>query len=139
LLYLTTQEVIEMHDSEIPEAPLSRRDLLDSAVMSPRQSAGGQDAYPTIHLKAAALMRGVAANHAFVDGNKRTALLATFAFYGLNGWLLEAPDAELIHLLVDIVVDHIEVPKIAEYLEQWASPIPDPEWIYDNEEGGETQ
>jgi len=51
--------------------------LLDSAVMRPQASAFGDDAYPTIHEKAAALLHGLARNHPFVDGNKRTAWAAT--------------------------------------------------------------
>ena len=47
--------------------------MLDSAVMRPQASAFGDDAYPTIHEKATALLHGLARNHPFVDGNKRTA------------------------------------------------------------------
>jgi death-on-curing protein len=63
--------------------------LLDSAIGRPRSRAFGQDAYPTLALKAAALLHSLARNHALVDGNKRLAWLATAVFLDLNGC---APD-----------------------------------------------
>jgi death-on-curing protein len=59
--------------------------LLDSAVARPRSSAFGEDAYPSISLKAAALLHSITNNHALVDGNKRLAWLATTVFLDLNG------------------------------------------------------
>jgi death on curing protein len=125
--YLTVEDTIALHDAEAPEAPLVQPTLLDSAVMAPQQSAGGEDAYPTIHLKAAALLRGIACNHAFGDGNKRTALMATYAFYALNGYLLTMRDIDLVHLILDVVLEHWDVEKIAAQLEVAAISIPDPE------------
>lgn len=59
--------------------------LLESALARPRATAFGEDAYADIHHKAAALLHSLATNHALVDGNKRLALAATLAFYGMNG------------------------------------------------------
>jgi death-on-curing protein len=59
--------------------------LLESALARPQASAFGQDAYPGLHEKAAALLHSLARNHALVDGNKRLALAATIAFLGVNG------------------------------------------------------
>ena len=59
--------------------------LLDSAMARPRSSAFGVDAYPTIEIKAAALLHSLASNHPLVDGNKRLAWLATVVFLDLNG------------------------------------------------------
>lgn len=50
--------------------------LVESSAAGPRASAFGEDAYPTLHEKAAALVHSVARNHALVDGNKRLALIA---------------------------------------------------------------
>ena len=57
--------------------PIRDLGLIDSAVARPRSSAFGEDAYPTVALKAAALLHSLAANHGLVDGNKRLAWLAT--------------------------------------------------------------
>jgi death-on-curing protein len=59
--------------------------LLESALVRPQASAFGEDAYPGIYEKAAALLHSIARNHALVDGNKRLALAATIAFLGVNG------------------------------------------------------
>ena len=63
------------------------RDLsaLESAIAQPKMSAGGEDAYPTIEQKAAALCFSLAGNHPFVDGNKRIAHAAMEVFLLLNG------------------------------------------------------
>ena len=58
--------------------------LLNSAAARPRSSAFGEDSYPTLDLKAAALLQSVAVNHALIDGNKRLAWLAAVIFLDLN-------------------------------------------------------
>jgi death-on-curing protein len=59
--------------------------LLASAAARPQASAFGADAYPSLDLKAAALLHSLAGNHPLVDGNKRLAWLATYVFLDLNG------------------------------------------------------
>jgi death-on-curing family protein len=60
--------------------------LIESAVGRPFHSAFGQDAYPTLVEKAAALFHSLIANHPFHDGNKRTAVLAFDIFLVANGY-----------------------------------------------------
>lgn len=62
--------------------------LLDSAAARSHATAFGEDAYPTIHERAAALLQSVVSNHAMIDGNKRLGLAAVIAFYGVNGYRL---------------------------------------------------
>jgi death on curing protein len=124
--YLTADQVIQLHDLE-ERAGLRDRSLLESAVGAPQHTFDGVDLWQSIHEKAAALMRSLSQNQAFVDGNKRTALLAVAVFYSFNGYEFRPPtDAEVVHLLVDLAIDHVEVPKVAEQLEHWATEIPDP-------------
>ncbi len=59
--------------------------LLESAAARPLASAFGEDAYPDLESKAAALTHSIARNHALVDGNKRLALATLIAFLGVNG------------------------------------------------------
>jgi death-on-curing protein len=107
------------------DAPQPRdRHLLGSAVAQPQQSAFGEDAYPAIHTKAAALLRSIACNHAFVDGNKRTALLATIGFYGINGYLFAADHTPVLHLVLDVATSVYEdVEMIGDHLKKWVVPI----------------
>jgi death on curing protein len=58
--------------------------LLDSAAARPRSTAFGEDAYLSLHHKAAALLHSPARTQPLVDGNERLALAATIAFYGLR-------------------------------------------------------
>ena len=64
--------------------PLRDVGLLGSAVARPQTTVGGKDAYPTIWLKAAALLQSIVNNHALIDGNKRLGWLATAVFLELN-------------------------------------------------------
>ena len=71
--------------------------LLDAAVARPRTTIFGLDAYPDDFTKAAALLQSLARNHAFVDGNKRTAWAAAWTFLFINGLALgdfDVDDAE---------------------------------------------
>ena len=82
--------------------------LLESALARPRASAFGQDAYPTVHEKAAALLQSLARNHALVDGNKRLALAATLAFYGMNGLRLTLTNDEAYDLVIAVAVGQLD-------------------------------
>lgn len=69
------------------------RKLIESAVARPFQTAFGQDIYPTILQKGAALFHSLVANHAFVDGNKRTAVTTFDHFLLANGFVLGIPNS----------------------------------------------
>jgi death on curing protein len=91
--------------------------LLESALARPRASALGEDAYSGIHEKAAALLHSLAQNRALVDGNKRLALAATIAFYGVNGMRLTLTDDEAYDLVIDVASGRLDdVPSIASVL-----------------------
>ena len=82
LVPIILEDILEFHaDLEKSDIPVENgvRDmaLLEAAVNSPFQTFGGEDLFPTICEKAARLCYGIANNHAFVDGNKRTAVHAT--------------------------------------------------------------
>lgn len=91
--------------------------LLESALARPRASALGRDAYPTIHEKAAALLQSLARNHALVDGNKRLALAATLAFYGMNGLRLTLTNDMAYDLVIAVAEGRLDdIAAIAEHL-----------------------
>lgn len=100
-------------------APPELRDLglLESAAARPFASAFGEDAYPDLETKAAALLHSVARNHALVDGNKRLALASTIAFLGLNGRRLTWTNDEAYDFVVAVASAQLdEVSVIAEGL-----------------------
>jgi death-on-curing protein len=92
--YLTPEEVLELHRLALEQSGGlgGVRDLggLDSALAQPQMAFGGQDLYPGLAEKAAALGFSLVCNHPFVDGNKRVGHAAIETFLVLNGWELVA-------------------------------------------------
>jgi death-on-curing protein len=84
--YPTRDEILATFRSACGFEPIvGDEGLLEAAIARPQTSVFGEDAYPTVLDKAAALMHSLAKNHAFVDGNKRTAWGAAWLMLGLNG------------------------------------------------------
>lgn len=97
--------------------------LLKSALARPQASAYGEDAYPGVYEKAAALMHSLARNHALVDGNKRLALAATIAFLGMNGIRLTLSNDQAYDLVISVATGQLDdVPSIAAILESHSTP-----------------
>jgi death on curing protein len=97
--------------------------LLESALARPHASAFGQDVYPDIYEKAAALLHSLARNRALVDGNKRLALGATIAFYGMNGMRLTLTNDQAYELVIDVASRQLDdVYSIASVLQSGAEP-----------------
>lgn len=82
--------------------------LLESALRRPQATAFGRDAYPSVHEKAAALLHSLARNHGLVDGNKRLALAATIAFYGMNGVRLTFSNDEAYDLVIAVATGELD-------------------------------
>ncbi|TDQ34624.1 type II toxin-antitoxin system death-on-curing family toxin [Aureibacillus halotolerans] len=78
--------------------------LLDSAVNRPQQRAFGEEAYPTLWLKAAALYSSIAQHYAFHNANKRTAFAAMKQLIWVNGYQLMVPENEAADFTVELVV-----------------------------------
>jgi death on curing protein len=97
--YLTAEQVLFIHARLITETGGVHgvRDfgLLLSAVARPQATFDGEDLYPNLFLKAAALLESLVGNHAFVDGNKRTAITSTGLFLRINGYRLTANNQQL--------------------------------------------
>jgi death-on-curing protein len=98
--------------------------LLESALSRPQATVLGQDAYSTLHRKAAALLHSLARSHCLVDGNKRLAWLAAVVFCHVNGYLVDAPDDEAYHLVIAVADGSLhELDDITERLAAWSQPI----------------
>lgn len=95
---------------------------LEAAVARPHNAFGGVEFYPTLYAKAAALMESIIHRHPFVDGNKRTGLLA--AAFSLNevGYDLAAPQQEQTDAAIVVAVDRLDVDGLARWLERNARP-----------------
>jgi death-on-curing protein len=102
--------------------PVRDHGLLESAAHRPTTTVFGEDAYPDLHTKAAALFESLVRNHALVDGNKPLGWAATFMFYRLNGCLLDAPEGPAYDLVIATAEGRIDVAEIAATLAKWARP-----------------
>lgn len=117
--YLTIAELIIINEEIIGKRTQLRDvDLLESSVIRPQSSAFGQDAYPTIAEKAAALFHSLARNHAFVDGNKRTATIATILFLEQNGHQVDWNNEEALQFIVQSATGGHDVEQIADWISQ---------------------
>jgi death-on-curing protein len=95
--------------------------LLESALARPRASVFGQDAYPDLHLKAAALLHSLARNHALTDGNKRLAWTACRTFLAINGQWISAPEDERFDFVIAVAAGALpDLDKAAEQLRTWS-------------------
>lgn len=104
--FLTLEDVLLLHRESIARYGGSDgvRDagLLESALAQPSSAFAGEYLHPDVPSMAAAYLYHIAKNHPFVDGNKRTAALASFAFLRLNGWDIDASEDEYQQLVLGI-------------------------------------
>lgn len=113
--YLTLEDVLGLVNA-LGAGPVRDLGLLDSACHRPQAGFFGQEAYPTLSGKAAALMHSLACNHALVDGNKRLALLATVVFLRVNGHRLELSDDEAFDHTMSVAAGQLDADGIEKRL-----------------------
>ena len=115
--YLAVEEVLEIN-AEVMGGRHALRDrgLLESAVARPQASALGADAYPDLVTKAAALLHSLVLNHPFVDGNKRTAVLATLVFLDLNGYVIRWDQREALGFMLRLADHQVELDDVIAFL-----------------------
>ena len=120
--YIGLAEVVEIHRLVIEASGGSHgvRDLgaLESAIAQPRMSFGGEDLYPSVAEKAAALCFSLVKNHPFVDGNKRVGHAAMETFLVLNGLELEATTDEQEKLMLDLAAGELDRPELVRWVSE---------------------
>jgi death on curing protein len=103
VIYLTVPELLHVAERALGGKPEVRDvGLLEAAAARTSATAFGKDAYPDLDVKAAALLHSLARNHALLDGNKRLALAAVIAFYGINGRRLALTNDEAYDLVMAV-------------------------------------
>jgi death-on-curing protein len=113
--YLSLEDLLDLVNA-LEAGPVRDLGLLDSACHRPQASLLGQEAYPTLAAKAAALMHSLACNHALVDGNKRLALLAVAVFLRINGYVLDLTDDEAFDLTMSVAAGQLDAEAICNQL-----------------------
>ena len=118
--YLTADDLLTIAEAAIGGQPAVRdAGLIASAAARPQATVFGEDAYPGVHDKAAALLHSLARNHPLVDGNKRLAWAGTVAFLYINGVENRAPQPEAVELVLAVATGELDdVAEIAERLRE---------------------
>ena len=116
--YVTYAECVELHHILMldrgQQAVLVAREKLESALARPQASAFGEDLFPDIATKAAALLQGIAIAHPFMDGNKRAAASAALAFIELNAGTTDVSISAFYDLTIAVASGELrEVDEIA--------------------------
>jgi death-on-curing protein len=118
--FLTVEHVLAIHGRVIADFggdPAVRdQGLLESAVMMPAARYGGELLHPDLPAMAAAYLFHICRNHPFVDGNKRTALVAAEVFLLLNGWRLRATNRELERMTLNIAEGKLTKDEVVAFL-----------------------
>ncbi|WP_372391379.1 type II toxin-antitoxin system death-on-curing family toxin [Xanthomonas sp. NCPPB 3582] len=120
IIWIERPLLLAIHDRQLAEhgGGSGVRDdaLLDSALARPRQLLSYGDPPPDLAAPAASLAYGLARNHPFVDGNKRTAAVACETFIVLNGASLVADDLELYGLYIGLADGSLDEAACAAWL-----------------------
>jgi death-on-curing protein len=122
VIHLDLEDVLHIAERVLPSVETRDFGLLEAAVARPHASAFGEDAYPTLHTRAAALLHSISRSHALVDGNKRLALATVIAFCGLNGVRLTLTNDEAYDLVIAVATGALDsVDAIGAALEHGAT------------------
>ena len=119
-IQFTIQDIYELHiqleKTFILSSGIRDKNLLASAVNTPFQTFMGNDLYPTIYDKAAQLCYGIANNHPFTDGNKRTALHSMYVYLIINGFDITASQQEVENLIINVAAGNMTNVELAQWL-----------------------
>jgi death-on-curing protein len=97
--------------------------LLEGCLARPRTTLFGDEAYPAIEQKAAALMHSVATTHPLIDGNKRTSWALLVTFLAVNDLQVIAQTQEAFDLVLSVATDSLEVTEISAWLRERIMPL----------------
>lgn len=90
--------------------------MLESAVHRPFATFSGDDLYPDIYTKTAALIQSLVGNHPFIDGNKRTAYVSAFTILMYNNIKITASPKQIVTFMVKVASQNLSVDEITFWL-----------------------
>lgn len=121
-VYLSLEQVLSLHEKQLRafggQPGLRDRGGLHSAVARPTMTFGGEDLYPDLPAKAAALMHSLVVNHPFADGNKRVGAMAAELFLAANRVELVASDEELVETTLAVARGEVSAEALAIWIRQ---------------------
>ena len=124
-VWLTHDAVMAIHADLIAEYGgldgIRDAGLLDSGLARPQNTLAYGE--PTLFELAAAYCAGIVRNHPFIDGNKRTGLMAAYAFLRLNGYRLVASEPEVVVMIRDLAAGEIDEAELAAWIAASAQAV----------------
>jgi death-on-curing protein len=118
--------VLAMHEDQLSEhgggVGIRDRALLQTALAKPMQAASYGDPSPDLAALAAAYAYGIAHLHPFIDGNKRTSLVAAETFIDLHGFQLDATDFECVPVWLALAAGELDEAALAAWLRARLQP-----------------
>jgi death-on-curing protein len=125
--FLTLNEVLELYEQIMAQSGgavgIHNLGALESALAQPRMTFGGQELYPTLAEKAAALGFSIIKNHPFVDGNKRTGHAAMEVFLVLNGHEIKGEIAEQEQVMLNLAASKLGREEFTDWVREHIQPI----------------
>ena len=123
--FLSEEDILYIHNNQINlyggESGIRSQELLNSAVSHVRTEFAGVKLYKNLIEIASAYIYHICQNHCFIDGNKRTALVAGLVFLNLNGFDILDPEEKLYQMMLDITEGKIGKSEIQKILGQLAN------------------
>lgn len=124
--FLTLDEVLALHADQIDRyggrPGVRDLELLRSALATPQATYSGDYLHTNAFEMAAAYLFHVVRNHPFVDGNKRTGLIAALVFLGMNNFELRAESDALFDLVMGVAAGRITKAEVAVFLQERSRP-----------------
>ena len=121
-IQFTIQDIYELHkqleNAFILSSGVRDENLLASAVNTPFQTFMGNDLYPSLYDKAAQLCYGIANNHPFTDGNKRTALHSMYVYLIINGFDIMATQQDVENMIIDVATGNMTNTELVQWLQK---------------------
>ncbi len=114
-------DILNLHTKSIEDYGgsdgIRELNMLESAIARPFQTFDGNELYPTLFEKVAALGESLVKNHPFIDGNKRTGMLGIYSLLLHGGFELTASEDEMYSFIIDIATGNIHFEEIVKWLE----------------------
>lgn len=127
ILWIDKHETLTIHAQQLAahggRAGLRDEGLFESALARPQNLLAYSEETPSLARLSASYGFGIARNHPFVDGNKRTALVVTLTFLLVNGWALTAPKEDRYFAFYDLAAGTLSEDALTQWLEGDTEPV----------------
>ena len=124
--WMEVADAVFAHDLELAahggSAGVRDDGLLESALARPKNILAYAESAPSLAAFAAAYAFGISSNHPFVDGNKRTALLVSFAFLDVNGLEVTASQEDAYLTILGLAAGEISEDQLAQWFDRNSVP-----------------